>query len=92
MGKKREGKECAPDLSILNKSYRNSITERDLSRFDRESRVACCHKRRLKTKNIQNNMMLYKKIKIDRGWRKYLLFWVKEKLNGMKFKVNKSLK
>lgn len=41
----------------------NLVTERDLSRFDREARVAKSRNRRFKAKNIRNNMMLYKTTK-----------------------------
>ena len=47
----------------------NLVTERDLSRFDREAQVAKSKNRRFKAKNIRNNMVLYKtksEIKVDK--------------------------
>ena len=53
----------------------NLINERDLSRFDRESRVAKCRNRKFKAKNITNNMVLYERmeIKFDRVSKKTVL-------------------
>lgn len=51
----------------------NLVTERDLSRFDREAKVAKSRNRRFKAKNIRNNMILYKtkkEIKLDKLSRK----------------------
>ena len=65
----------ATDLSTLASNEledlpaNNLVTERDLSRFDREAQVAKSRNRRFKTKNIQNNMVLYKakgEIKFDK--------------------------
>ena len=67
------------DLSVLTNEEleglptNNLITERDLSRFDREARVSKCRNRRFKAKNIRNNMVLYKnksEYKIDKTSRK----------------------
>ena len=47
----------------------NLVTERDLSRFDREAQVAKSRNRRFKAKNIRNNMVLYEtksEIKVDK--------------------------
>ena len=41
------------------------ISERDLSRFDRESVVSRCRNRKFKAKHIRNNMVLYKSKQID---------------------------
>ena len=52
----------------------NCISERDLSRFDREAAVSRCRNQRFKAKNIRNNMMLYKagrkKFKLNRLMKK----------------------
>ena len=56
---------CAKDLSNLAPKQldglpdNNLVTECDLSRFDREARVAKCQNKRFKAKNIRNNMVLY---------------------------------
>ena len=53
----------------VNLPSNNCISERDLSKFDKESYVARCRNRRFKAKNIRNNMMLYKckkSVKVDR--------------------------
>ena len=47
----------------------NLVTERDLSRFNREAQVAKSRNRWFEAKNIQNNMVLYKtksEIKVDK--------------------------
>ena len=47
----------------------NLVTERDLSRFDREAQVAKSRNRRFKAKNIRNNMVLYEtksEIEVDK--------------------------
>ena len=65
----------ATDLSKLTASDRsglptnNCISERDLSKFDKESILSKCRNRKFRAKNIRNNMMLYKckrATKIDR--------------------------
>ena len=69
----------ATNLSLLNEDKleglptNNLITERDLSRFNQEAKVAKSRNRRFKAKNIQNSMVLYKsskEIKLDKLSRK----------------------
>ena len=56
----------ATDISQLTQSQReglptnNCISERDLSKFDKEATVARCRNRKFTAKNIRNNMVLYK--------------------------------
>ena len=64
------GKELhATDLSSLAPEQlvglptNNLVAERDLSKFDREARVAKSRNRRFRAKNIRNNMMLYQTTK-----------------------------
>ena len=67
----------------------NLITERDLSRFDREAKVAKCCNRRFKAKNIWNNMILYKtekQVKLDKLAQKIMEILSNVKLNGMNIK------
>ena len=73
----------ATDLSLLSSQElkelptNNCISERDLSRFDKEAGVSRCRNRKFKAKNIRNNMVLYKSkskvIKINRISRKISL-------------------
>ena len=65
----------ATDISKLNSQQleglpsNNCISERDLSRFDREAKVSKCRNRKFRAINIRNNMMLYKSnkaMKIDK--------------------------
>ena len=73
----------ATDLSVLFVSdlegltTNNSATERDLSQFDREAKVARSPNRWFKAKNIRNNMVLYKtkqQIKVDKVTKKLINF------------------
>ena len=67
----------------------NLITERDLSRFDREAKVAKCRNRRFKAKNFWNNMILYKtekQVKLDKLSQKITEILSNVKLNGMNIK------
>lgn len=84
----------ATDLSTLDADAleglptNNLVTERDLSRFDREAQVAKSRNRRFKAKNIRNNMVLYKtksKIKVDKISKQ-----IAEMLNQREEKWNQS--
>ena len=61
-----DGKLRATDISKLTSSEiaglptNNCISERDLSKFDREALVSRCRNYKFKGINIRNNMMLYK--------------------------------
>ena len=73
----------ATDISTLTPEEReglptnNCISERDLSRFDKEAVVSRCRNRKFKAKNIRNNMVLYKSncktVKVNRISRKICL-------------------
>ena len=95
----------ATDLSMLSASdlegppTNNLATEKDLSQFDREAKVARSRNRRFKAKIIRNNMVLYKtkqQIKIDNEVTKKLsliLGQFEAKWNNMqKEKLKKRLK
>ena len=100
-------KKRATDLSTLEKEelekYKtnNLISERDLSWFDRESRVAKCRNRKFKAKNIRNNMVLYKRkkeIKLDKVSKKIALIlgdrevkWTDSQKQKLKERVQKKL-
>ena len=70
-----EAEKRATDLSTLAANEleglptNNLVTERDLSRFDRDAQVAKGRNRRFKAKNVRNNMVVYKtksEIKADK--------------------------
>ena len=71
----------AADLSMLSASdleglpTNNLATERDLSQFGRETKVARSRNRQFKAKNIENNVVLYKtkqQIKVDKVTKKLI--------------------
>ena len=73
----------AADLSMLSASdleglpTNNLATERDLSQFGRETKVARSRKRQFKAKNIENNVVLYKtkqQIKVDKVTKELINF------------------
>ena len=80
----------------------NLKSERDLSRFDREARVARCRNRKFKAKNIRNNMVLHKtknQIKVDRISKKIALIlgdretkWNNQQRQKQKERVAEKLK
>jgi hypothetical protein len=62
----------------------NCISERDLSKFDKEAYVSRCRNRRFKAKNIRNNMVLYKSKKarrLDRISKKIALILAEREKN-----------
>lgn len=73
----------ATDISALTREQRkglptnNCISERDLSRLDKEAKVGRCRNRKFKANNIRNNMVLYKSnskiVKVDRISQKICL-------------------
>ena len=72
----------ATDLSVLDTNQleglptNNLSAERDLSRFDREAKVAKCRNRKFKATNIRNNIVLYKhkrKVNVDKTSKKISL-------------------
>ena len=78
-----EAEKRATDLSTLAANEleglptNNLVTERDLSRFDRDAQVAKGRNRRFKAKNVRNNMVVYKtksEIKADKISKKIVQF------------------
>ena len=78
-----EAEKRATDLSTLAANEleglptNNLVTERNLSRFDRDVQVGKGRNRRFKSKNVRNNMVLYKtksEIKADKISKKIAQF------------------
>ena len=68
----------------------NLVTERDLSRFNREAQVAKSRNRQFKVKNIRNNMVLYKKQKVKLQLIRFPKRYITEILNQHEERWNQS--
>ena len=80
----------------------NCISERDLSKFDKEALVSRCRNRRFRGKNIRNNMMLYKSkraMKVDKVTKRITEVlaerekkWCADQATKMKARIEEKLK